>query len=189
MSRRQFSILFAGISFTVLLGACGSNASSGPNKSNGSESTPSMSPPQTEMTSSDRTTLSGVGPGGEAAAEPDSPEIAIVVTIGAVRFPATLADTDTARAFADRLPLTLDMADVNSNEKAFDLPDALPSDPDDPGAIHAGELMLYGSNTIVLFYESFDTTYTYTRIGCLDASDGLPEALGTSGVTVTFANE
>jgi hypothetical protein len=62
-----------------------------------------------------------------------STQSAITVTIGAAQFLATLADTDTARAFADRLPLTLDMTDVNSNEKAFDLAEALPNDPENPG--------------------------------------------------------
>ena len=48
--------------------------------------------------------------------------------------------------------------------------------------------MLYGSNTIVLFYESFDPTYAYTRIGRLDAPDGVAEALGAGDVTVRFAS-
>jgi hypothetical protein len=102
-------------------------------------------------------------------------------------FSATLADTDTARSFADRLPLTLDMHDVNSNEKAFDLSEDLPSNPENPGAISSGDLMLYGSNTVVLFYESFGTSYSYTRIGRLTDPAGLSQALGTGDVTVTFA--
>ena len=40
----------------------------------------------------------------------------ITVSIGSAQFSATLADTATARAFAERLPLRLDMADVNGNE-------------------------------------------------------------------------
>ena len=47
--------------------------------------------------------------------------------------------------------------------------------------------MLYGSSTIVLFYESFDTSYAYSRIGRLDAPDRLAEMLGAGDVTVTFA--
>jgi hypothetical protein len=108
--------------------------------------------------------------------------------VGTARFPATLADTPTARAFADRLPLTLDMRDVNNNEKAFDLTESLPGVAANPGTINNGDLMLYGSKTIVLFYESFDTSYTYSRIGRLDAAGGLADVLGAGDVTVTFAH-
>ena len=62
------------------------------------------------------------------------------------------------------------------------------TDATNPGAISSGDLMLYGSDTLVLFYESFDTSYAYTRIGRLDAPDGLAEVLGAGNVTVAFAH-
>lgn len=47
--------------------------------------------------------------------------------------------------------------------------------------------MLYGSECVVLFYESFSTSYTYTPIGHVQNPAGLAEALGGSSVTVSFA--
>jgi len=191
MTRRHFSVLLAGITSAAFLAACGSTGSSSPATNTGTDSTLSVAPPPSKKITPppDRSTQSGIRSASEATAETVAPQGTITVTIGAAQFLATLADTDTARAFADRLPLTLNMTDVNSNEKAFDLAEALPHDAENPGTIHTGELMLYGSNTIVLFYDSFDTSYTYTRIGRLDASDGLSEAMGAGDVTVTFAHQ
>jgi len=120
-------------------------------------------------------------------AETDSEATDLIVTVGTDRFVATPADTDAARAFADRLPMTLAMHDVNRNEKAFDLPESLPSAPQNPGTVHVGDLMLYGSNTVVIFYESFDTSYNYTRIGSVDDPAGLATALGAGDVSITFS--
>lgn len=109
------------------------------------------------------------------------------MSIGERRFSVTLADNDAARAFASRLPLILDMTDLNGNEKKFDLPNALPANPSRPGTIRNGDLMLYGANTIVLFYLTFDSPYAYTRLGRADDPAGLAQALGRYGVRVGFA--
>jgi ABC-type Fe3+-hydroxamate transport system substrate-binding protein len=127
MKPRQFPILLAGISSAVLLAACGSTGSSSPTTNNATDSAASMSTPSTgAVIPSDRTAQSETGAGSGATA-PTTPKRAVTVTIGETQFLATLADTDTARALSDRLPLTLDMADVNNNEKAFSLADDLPS--------------------------------------------------------------
>ena len=85
------------------------------------------------------------------------------MTVGERRFAITLDDNAAARAFAKLLPLTLDMAELNGNEKTVDLPKALPTNARRPGTIRNGDLMLYGSNTLVVFYLTFDSAYRYTR--------------------------
>lgn len=124
----------------------------------------------------------------QTVAESDnSAETTITLTIGDKSFPVTLADNDTAEAFAKLLPKTMDMEELNGNEKYFDLDRDLPSDAVSVGQIEAGDLMLYGSNCVVLFYDSFDTTYSYTRIGTVTDPTGLREAVGTGSATVSFA--
>lgn len=109
--------------------------------------------------------------------------------VGERRFAITLADTAAARAFAAQLPLTLDMADLNGNEKHADLPKALPADASRPGTIHNGDLMLYGSNTVVVFYETFRSSYSYTRLGWVDDPGDLSRALGRREAQVAFTND
>src|SRR4051812_13993683 len=77
------------------------------------------------------------------------------MTIGERRFAITLADTTAARAFTALLPLRLDMSDLNDNEKKASLPRALPTSETRPGTIRSGDLMLYGTRTLVVFYSTF----------------------------------
>ena len=111
------------------------------------------------------------------------------ITVGAKTFSATLLDNATATALKKLLPMTVEMTELNSNEKYFRLPSNLPANASNPGTIQTGDLMLYGSNTLVLFYESFSTVYTYTKIGRIDDATGLAAALGGGNVKVTFELE
>lgn len=109
------------------------------------------------------------------------------MTVGQRRFAITPGDTDAARAFAARLPVTLAMSDLNDNEKHADLPQPLPSSATKPGTIREGDILLYGSRTVVVFYETFRSSYAYTRLGRVDDVDGLAQALGTGDVRITFS--
>ena len=78
------------------------------------------------------------------------------------------------------------MNELNGNEKYHYLSSSLPSAAYQPCTIHAGDLMLYGNNCVVLFYETFNSSYSYTRIGAIDNPSGLAEALGVGNVSVRF---
>ena len=109
------------------------------------------------------------------------------MTVGEQRFAITMADNAAALAFATLLPLTLEMSELNSNEKYASLPEALPYKASKPGTIHAGDLMLYGTDTLVVFYSTFKSTYAYTRLGRVDDSANLAQVLGRHAVKVTFS--
>jgi len=78
------------------------------------------------------------------------------------------------------------MTELNGNEKYYYLHRPLPSKETTIGKIQAGDLMLYGDNCLVLFYKTFNNTYTYTRIGQLNGIAGLSAAVGSNNATVTF---
>jgi hypothetical protein len=108
------------------------------------------------------------------------------IRIGSDTFTATLFDNPTVTAFVARLPLTVSMAELNGNEKYYDLPQNLPTNAFNINTAQAGDLVLYNANTLVLFYETFSTSYRYTRMGRIDNPTGLSTALGRGNVTVTF---
>ena len=111
------------------------------------------------------------------------------MTVGERRFAITLADDAAARAFAAQLPLTLDMSELGGNEKHADLRTTLPANATRPGTIRSGDLMLYGTNTLVVFYATFNSSYSYTGIGRVDDPADLPQALGRRGVRVVFSRD
>ena len=101
-------------------------------------------------------------------------------------YQAALADNDAARAFLALLPMELRMTELNGNEKYHYLMSGLPNAPQPVGHIEAGDIMLFDDRCVVVFYQSFDTPYSYTRIGrILDAGD-LMERLGNGDVSVIF---
>lgn len=113
----------------------------------------------------------------------------IKIKVNSQTFTATLLDNNSAKAFREMLPLIIAMIELNGNEKYYDLPNALPTNSSNPATIKNGDLMLYGSKTLVLFYKTFSTSYSYTKLGRIDDITGLESALGSGNVTITFELE
>jgi len=110
----------------------------------------------------------------------------ISVKVGNKTFTATLLDNPTSKAFVAQLPLSINMIELNNNEKYAQLPKSVPTNASVPSRIEAGDLMIYGSSTLVLFYKGFNTSYSYTKIGKIDDVTGLTTALGAGDAKVSF---
>lgn len=108
------------------------------------------------------------------------------LTIGQTSFTATLEDNATVKELQSLLPMTLQMDELNGNEKYCYLSSSLPTAASHPGTIHAGDIMLYGSSCIVIFYKTFSSGYSYTRIGHIDNVEQLAQAVGSGSVSVRF---
>ena len=108
------------------------------------------------------------------------------ISVGGQHFTATLAYTKAAEEFAAFLPQTLNMSELNGNEKYYYLDESLTTDSKVPDMIHTGDILLFGSSCIVLFYEDFSTSYSYTPIAHIEDTNGLKSALGSGNVTIIF---
>ena len=126
------------------------------------------------------------GCGGNSKAQEVKVMDSIKISINGQNFSVRLEDNPSARAFAEKLPLEVDMQELNGNEKYFYLDSDLPSDSERVKQIHAGDLMLFGSNCVVIFYKDFQTNYSYTRLGKIEATN-LEKILGAGNVHVKFA--
>lgn len=186
--KRIYCILSAA-AVLLALTACAAPASNTENASPASQTAASQEPASQELASQvqEGHSVPVESDGPENAAPEASASEALTLTVGGQTFTVTLADNESARELAELFPLTLNMSELNRNEKYFYLDSELPTDPYQPGQINAGDLMLYGNNCLVLFYESFSSGYSYTRLGRVDNSAGLAEVLGTGNVEVTFS--
>ena len=164
-----FSQLAAAVAFCALMCSC----TPAPMPEDESESTPTVIPDEGDANHQNNNDNNG------------TQTMTIQINVGGVIFTAKIEDSETGKAFVAKLPLTLDMSELNGNEK-YCYGVELPRADKHFNSIAAGDLMLYSGNCVVLFYGSAGG-YSYTRIGKLTGTDGLKEALGTGSIRVTFA--
>lgn len=108
----------------------------------------------------------------------------VTIQVNGKVFPAKLYQTETTKSIMQKLPLSITMNELNGNEKYYYFSDSFPTESKRVSEIHAGDLKLYGPSCLVLFYESFATSYSYTSLGYVENPEGLAEALGTGSVRI-----
>ena len=139
------AIVVSIVTTTILINNHKSDANLNLNPTNNSEDS-IISEPKTETTKMDK----------------------IYATINNKKYEIKLENNSTVSALIKELPLEVSMNDLNNNEKYVDLDSSLPTNAYNPKHIEAGDVMLFGNNCLVVFYESFDTSYSYTKIGHID---------------------
>ena len=95
-----------------------------------------------------------------------------------------LEENETVKEFINILPKEFNMTELNGNEKYIYLDNVLPTNEYNPGYINKGDVMLYGNNCLVIFYKSFNSSYSYTKIGHIN---DLPD-LDNNNIIVKFEN-
>ena len=129
---------------------------------------------------------------GTKADIPNGSEEAVMnmkVQVGDVAFTATLEKNEAVASFVEMMrenPVSIQMSDYSGFEKVGSLGTSLPAS-NSQTTTHAGDIVLYNGNQIVIFYGS--NSWSYTRLGHVDDLTGWEEALGSGDVTVTFSLE
>ena len=97
----------------------------------------------------------------------------INVIINNKKYILNLEENETTKEFIKMIPQEFMMNDLNENEKYVYLDLTLPTNSYNPKQINKGDVYLYGNNCLVIFYKSFKTSYSYTKIGHIDNLDEL----------------
>ena len=91
-----------------------------------------------------------------------------------------------AAELRQQLPLAKTFTELHGNEKYYKLPQHLTAADEDVREIHKGDVMLFDGQYVVVFYQDFQTTYRYTRLGHVEAANDLDAALGAGDVFLTL---
>ena len=119
----------------------------------------------------------------------EEPKKMLSIKINGTAFQLELANNRTAKELQKILPNKFSMEDLHQNEKFFDLPENLLRNELAVGKIEAGDVVLYGDRTLVIFYRSFETSYSYTWIGKILDSEELERVVGNSAVKIKIQKE
>ena len=168
-----FGVILILFGTVVILSACGNKTDSEEEKSQ----TVRQSSEETRQSPDKAETNTEIG---------DAQMQEMIIEVGGQSFQATLYDNDTVKALTEQLPLTLNMEELHGNEKFYYLEEDLPTNPENIGNIRTGDIMLFGSDCLVLFFEDFSTSYNYTRIGNIENPQEFSETLASGTVEVSF---
>ncbi len=92
----------------------------------------------------------------------------VKVFINDKEYKLNLYDNETVNSLVKLFPLDVTMKTLNENEVYVYLDETLPTNSSNPKKINTGDVMLYGDNCLVIFYKTFNTSYSYTKIGHID---------------------
>ena len=165
--KKSFILLI--ILFLILLSSCG--------KSN---STP------TQTTDEPSTTITTPSDDNSTTKEDETANMKLTLKIDDMEVDVIWSDNDSVRALKNLAKdgLTINMSKYGGFEQVGSIGSTLPSS-DTRITTNPGDIVLYSSNQIVLFYDS--NTWSYTRLGHINLSKSeLTDLLGDEDVVITL---
>ncbi|WIX31203.1 cyclophilin-like fold protein [Salinicola sp. JS01] len=115
----------------------------------------------------------------------------IIFDVDGQRIPATLEETPAGRAFADMLPLDLELIDFGGGvEKIADLPGSLPDETASKGMKPvAGDITYYAPwGNLAIFRKGFQHASGLVRLGQFDANFAAIDRSGPINITIESAD-
>ena len=112
-----------------------------------------------------------------------------IIRVNEKDFVAKVYNTKAGEEFYEKLPKTITMKELNGNEKYYYANSTFSQEEKKVGIIKTGDLMLYGNSCIVLFYDTFRTSYEYTKIGYIENPVGLAKEVGKGKAKVSFLKD
>ena len=171
---KRFVTIIIGLVLICTLVGCGKNTNNSTEPSNPTTQEPSTTTP-TDTTPDTTTT------------EDNTMNKTLTLKIDNTEVEVFWLDNDSVKALKQlaKNGLTIDLEMYGDMEQFGSLGSTLPSS-DTTITATAGDIMLYQSNKIVLFYGS--NTYSYTKLGHINLSKSeLTELLGEENVTITLS--
>ena len=111
------------------------------------------------------------------------------IKVDNIIFKVVLEENKTVDALVQKLPITIKMEDLNDNEKYCYLDFTLPTCAESVKNIKKGDIMLFGNNCLVIFYKSFKTSYSYTKIGRIENPTNIETISDKKSIEVIFSNK
>lgn len=176
---KKFLLMFLSLTLAVSLAACGAGKEQPNASQNGDKGNSAITESKTDNTEPTET--------GSTEKTEETTKMKMIVKIGGASFTATLEDNAAAHELAEMMknsPVVIDMSDYSGFEKVGPLGRSLTAE-NRQTTTHAGDIVLYNGNQIVMFYGS--NSWSYTRIGKIDDLTGWEEALGSGDITAEFS--
>lgn len=128
-----------------------------------------------------------IEPKGEINMNETDMKMNINININGTDFDVILEGNETSKELLDKLPLNITMSELNGNEKYYYFDDTFKTNSIDVKNVSAGDIMLYGDNCLVLFYDNFATSYRYTKIGQIENASNLKDIVGKDNIDVSIS--
>ena len=109
------------------------------------------------------------------------------IKLNGKEFEFEFKDTEVANQIKSKLPFTVKMTNLNGNEVYYQFSgESFTPNHKAVGTINMGDIYLYQSNYLVLFYKTFTTSYSYTEIVKLKDATGLDTIIGSSDIEIEW---
>jgi hypothetical protein len=100
-------------------------------------------------------------------------------------YEAVFYENELTEILVDAMPFTIDLRDFMGQEKVGSIPIKLPTlKAQQVGTVEKGHLYLWANTDLVLFYKTFDTTYSYVNIGYFKHAKEVDALVSATKVTV-----